>query len=113
MITGGKYGSPTTYGLQKAYQKRIDMINKTLNRKRKDPKYDDTVLTNRLAKLKEEKAAEQKALQTAQAKKDYNTIQDAYDKQTGAGSSYSGGDDNREARSTGNYHDPFNPGYAD
>jgi len=114
-ITGGKYGSPTTYGLQKAYQKRIDMITKTLNRKRKDPKYDDTVLTNRLAKLKEEKAAEQKALQTAQAKKDYNTIQDAYETQTGAGSSYSGGErtTNVGGQDITSYDDPFDPGYAD
>ena len=112
-ITGGRYGSPTTYGLQRAYQKRIDTINKTLKRKSKDPKYDDTVLKNRKAKLEAEKAAEQKALQTAQAKKNYETIQDAYERETGAGSSYSGGDNNREARSTGNYHDPFDPGHAD
>jgi hypothetical protein len=112
-ITKGRYGSPTTYGLQRAYQKRIDTIKKTLANKYKDGNYDDTELDERLAKLEAEKAAEQKALQTAQAKKDYNTIQDAYAKQTGAGSSYSGGDRNREARSTGNYHDPFDPGHAD
>ena len=108
-ITGGRYGSPTSYGLQRAYQKRIDMINKTEKRKGGLSKE----LKERREKLKAEKAAELKALQTAQAKKDYNTIQDAYETQTGAGSSYSGGDDTREARSTGNYHDPFDPGYAD
>ena len=108
-ITGGRYGSPTSYGLQRAYQKRIDMINKTEKRKGKLSKE----LTERREKLKAEKAAELKALQTAQAQKDYETIQDAYETQTGAGSSYSGGDDTREARSTGNYHDPFDPGYAD
>ena len=112
-ITGGRYGSPTTYGLQRAYQKRIDTIKKTLARKYADGDYSDTELDERLAKLEAEKAAEQKALQTAQAKKDYETIQDAYDTQTGQDSSYSGGDDTREARSTGNYHDPFDPGYAD
>ena len=112
-ITGGRYGSPTTYGLQRAYQKRIDTIKKTLAKKYADGDYSDTELDERLAKLEAEKAAEQKALQTAQAQKDYKTIQDAYETQTGAGSSYSGGDDTREARSTGNYHDPFDPGYAD
>ena len=112
-ITGGRYGSPTTYGLQRAYQKRIDTIKKTLKNKYADGDYSNTELDERLAKLEAEKAAEQKALQTAQAKKDYETIQDAYETQTGAGSSYSGGDDTREARSTGNYHDPFDPGYAD
>ena len=63
--------------------------------------------------LKQVGVEQLKALQTAQAQKDYETIQDAYETQTGAGSSYSGGDDTREARSTGNYHDPFDPGYAD
>ena len=108
-ITGGRYGSPTSYGLQRAYQKRIDTINKTEKRKGGLSKE----LKERREKLREEKAAELRALQTAQAKKDYNTIQDAYETQTGAGSSYSGGDDTREARSTGNYHDPFDPGHAD
>ncbi len=33
-ITGGKYGSPTTYGLQRAYQKKNeDTIKKTLGKK--------------------------------------------------------------------------------
>ena len=56
-----------------------------------------------------QKAAEQKALQTSQRAKDYQTIQDAYDTQTGADSGYSGGFD----RQTGNYDDPFDPGFAD
>jgi len=33
MITGGKYGDPTTYGLQEAYQDRIDTIENTLANK--------------------------------------------------------------------------------
>ena len=107
-ITGGRYGSPTTYGLQRAYQKRIDTINKTLERRRKRGlSDDDTVLDERLAKLKAEKAAEQKALQTAQAKKDYETIQDAYDTQTGQDSGYSGSYDPSDDTS---YSDPFDPG---
>jgi hypothetical protein len=112
-ITGGKYGSPTTYGLQRAYQKRIDTINKTLKRRRKKGlSDDDTVLDERLAKLKAEKAAEQKALQTAQAKKDYETIQDAYDTQTGQDSGYSGGERTTSVggQDITTYDDPFDPG---
>ena len=33
MITGGKYGEPTTYGLQEAYQDRIDTVENTLQDK--------------------------------------------------------------------------------
>ena len=40
---------------------------------------------------------------------DQQTVQDAYDTQTGADSGYSGGFD----RQTGNYDDPFDPGFAD
>ena len=52
-MTGGRYGSPTTYGLQRAYQKRIDTIKKTLARKYADGDYSDTELDETLAKLKE------------------------------------------------------------
>ena len=107
-ITGGKYGQPAKYGLQRAYQKRIDRITKTLNKKYGDGNYSQTQLDERLAKLKEEKAAELKSLQASQAKKDYNTIQDAYDTQTGAGSSYSGGESKKGDDTS--YNDPFDPG---
>ena len=107
-ISGGRFGSPTTYGLQRAYQKRIDTIKKTLDRKYADGNYDDTELDERLAKLEAEKAAEQKALQTSQRAKDYQTIQDAYDKQTGGGSSYSGGETTKGDDTS--YNDPFDPG---
>jgi len=107
-ISGGRFGSPTTYGLQRAYQKRIDTIKKTLDRKYADGNYDDTELDERLAKLEAEKAAEQKALQTSQRAKDYQTIQDAYDRQTGGGSSYSGGETTKGDDTS--YNDPFDPG---
>jgi len=107
-ITGGKYGQPAKYGLQRAYQKRIDRITKTLNKKYGDGNYTQTQLDERLAKLKEEKAAELKSIQASQAKKDYNTIQDAYDTQTGAGSSYSGGESKKGDDTS--YNDPFDPG---
>ena len=54
-ITGGRYGNPTNYGLQKTYDKRINMIEDLLARnKYKDPQKKRDLL----AKLKEEKAAE-------------------------------------------------------
>lgn len=101
-ITGGRFGSPTKYGLQRAYEKRINTIQDTLKRK------NSQVLRDRLDKLREEKAAELNSLQQAQSRKDYNTIQDAYQNQTGAGSSYSGGE-SRKGDDT-SYNDPFDPG---
>ena len=34
MITGGRFGDPTRFGLQRAYQKRIDTIKNTLKRQK-------------------------------------------------------------------------------
>ncbi len=100
-ITGGRLGSPTKYGLQRAYEKRINTIQDTLKRK------DSQVLRDRLDKLREEKAAELNSLQQAQSRKDYNTIQDAYQNQTGQDSGYSGSYDPSDDTS---YSDPFDPG---
>ena len=52
-ITGGKFGDPTKYGLQDAYQKRIDTINKTLQRKytKKGISFDNTELDERRDQL--------------------------------------------------------------
>ena len=62
-ISGGRFGNPTNYGLQRAYQKRIDMISKNLqNNIYKDPKK----MLERLEKLKEEKRKEAEALETKQ-----------------------------------------------
>jgi hypothetical protein len=59
-ISGGRFGNPTNYGLQRAYQKRIDMISKNLqNNIYKDPKK----MLERLEKLKEEKRQEAMALE--------------------------------------------------
>ena len=57
MITGGKLGDPTTFGLQRAYQKRIDTIKNTLKRKESE------VLEARLAELQEAKRQEAMALE--------------------------------------------------
>ena len=100
-ITGGRFGSPTKYGLQRAYEKRINTIQDTLKRK------ESQVLRDRLDKLREEKAAELNSLQQAQSRKDYNTIQDAYQNQTGQDSGYSGSYDPSDDTS---HSDPFDPG---
>ena len=59
-LTGGKFGSPTKYGLQDAYQKRIDRIKKTLQKKYIDKgiSLDETELDERLAKLEQLKLDE-------------------------------------------------------
>jgi len=60
MITGGRFGEPTTYGLQNAYQKRMDTINRTLARKYADGDYSNTLLDERLVELRNLRDAEQK-----------------------------------------------------
>jgi len=64
-ISGGRFGRPTNYGLQRAYQKRIDIISKNLDKGiYKDP----AKMLERLEKLKEEKRKEAEALQQTQNK---------------------------------------------
>ena len=117
VYTGGTIGGPTRYGLQRAYQKRIDNYNKYIarNEKKLQDKFSQK-LADKIKRQKEireklakEKAAELRVLQEAQRRKDQQTVQDAYDTQTGKDSGYSGGFD----RQTGNYDDPFDPGFAD
>ena len=126
VYTGGTIGSPTRYGLQRAYQKRIDSYDKYLDRNQKKlaelqrqnktqkaKKLSDKILRQKKIreKLAREKAAELRVLQEAQARKDFKTAQEAnerYRDDPGA-KSYSGGFD----RQTGNYDDPFDPGFAD
>ncbi len=61
-LSGGQYGNEPTYGLQEAYQDRIDTIEKTLARKYPDGDYSDTQLDERLAELKEAKEKEKDRL---------------------------------------------------
>ena len=115
--TGGTIGGPVRYGLQRAYQKRIDNYNKYIARNQKklqdkfSQKLADKIKRQKemKAKLAREKAAELRVLQEAQRRKDQQTVEDAYRTQTGADSGYSG----RFDRQTGNYDDPFDPGFAD
>jgi hypothetical protein len=58
-VSGGLF-SPTTYGLQNAYQKRMDTINRTLARKYADGDYTNTLLDERLIDLRNLRDAEQK-----------------------------------------------------
>ena len=68
-ITGGRLGTPTQYGLQDAYQERIDTIEESLNKFSKyditSPDYDAVATkqqTDKLAKLKADKKKEADAL---------------------------------------------------
>ena len=112
-LTEGRVGDATTYGLQRAYDKRIATRTdpKTLARIAKLSKQKQEDFAKKTAQLKAEKAAELRAIQEARARDDQRRIEDAYDTQTG--DRYRGGDDTRAARTTGNYDDPFDPGYAD
>ena len=67
MLTGGRYGDPTNYGLQRSYQKRIDMIRNNLAiNKYKDP----DAMRKRLEQLEELKRKEAQALEAARIKAD-------------------------------------------
>ena len=60
-VSGGLFGTPTNYGLQNAYQKRMDTINKTLARKTaSDSTYDPTELKERRNTLRGMRDDEQK-----------------------------------------------------
>ncbi len=97
-ITGGKYGNPTTYGLQNAYQKRIDTINRTEARKIAKGLELSDELKQRRDNLKAAKATELQKIQEANL-----------------GDTYTGGE--RTTRVGGQnittYDDPFAPGDAD
>jgi len=119
VYTGGTIGGPVRYGLQRAYQKRIDSYNKSIakNQKKLQDKFSQKLFDKiqrqkeMKAKLAREKAAELRVLQESQRRKDFKTAQEAnerYRDDPGA-RSYGGGFD----RQTGNYDDPFDPGFAD
>jgi len=102
-LTGGKFGKEPTYGLQKAYDKRINTINKTLAKWEADEdKYADklknTTLYSRRKALEEAKAAELAMLN--QVKKDQAA---AIIKQKKSNTKTSGGDNNSGWTSAGHY----------
>ena len=121
-VSGGLFGSPVTYGLQNAYDRRIKAIENTLLKKygSKDYKGNNTKLDERLAKLREEKRKEAEALriatetrqreaQESQRQADQSRINRAYREETGGqGGSYATGESG--VQSDGSYNDPFDPG---
>ena len=80
-LTGGKFGEPPTYGLQKAYDKRMDTIEKTLKGKKYGLSQDDidniyagtydeesdNLDTTLIQRLRDLKAAKDKELQVLQS----------------------------------------------
>jgi len=105
MLSGGKFGQPTNYGLQNAYQKRIDTINKTLARKYADGDYSGTLLDERLKALQDAKIQESMMLDQV----NQNTAFENYQNDPG---SYSGGETttNVGGQNITSYNDPFDPG---
>ena len=98
MLTGGKFGQPTNYGLQNAYQKRIDTINRTLARKYADGDYSNTQLDERLKELENAKIQESMMLDQVNQNTAYRDD---------IGDSYSGSYDASDDTS---YSDPFDLG---
>lgn len=73
MLTGGKMGEETTYGLSGAIDKRMERINKTLAKQRKNKKRQESeVLKQRLKDLQALKDREAAALADARAKQSAN-----------------------------------------
>jgi hypothetical protein len=79
MLTGGKMGEETTYGLSGAIDKRMATIQKTLGKKK------SAVLEQRLKDLQELKAREAKALADAQAKQAANLESQRRGRRPGSG----------------------------
>lgn len=103
LLTGGMFGQPTTYGLQNAYQKRIDTIKNTLAKKYADGDYSGTLLDERLKALQDAKIQESMMLdQVNQDTAFKNEI----------GDTYSGGETttNVGGQNITTYEDPFDIG---
>ena len=105
MLTGGRFGQPTNYGLQSAYQKRIDTINKTLAKKYADGDYSDTLLDERLKALQDAKIQESMMLDQVNQNTAFENYQNDPD-------SYSGGETttNVGGQNITTYEDPFDIG---
>lgn len=97
-LTGGRLGQPTNYGLQRAYQKRIDTIQNTLANKYADGDYSGTQLDERLKNLQDAKIQESMMLDRVNRDTAYRDD---------IGDSYSGSYDVKDDTS---YSDPFNLG---
>ena len=86
-LTGGRYGDEPTYGLQNAYDRRIDTIRKTLAKQANDiatgkrTKPVSEVLRERIEKLREEKAREAEAFRETQRQAEADRIRNTYQQQ--------------------------------
>jgi hypothetical protein len=99
-LTGGRLGQEPTYGLQNAYQKRIDTINKTLARKYADGDYSGTQLDERLKQLENAKIQESMMLDRVNENTAFENYRNDRDSYSG---SYDASDDT-------SYSDPFDLG---
>jgi len=101
MLTGGKMGEETTYGLSGAIDKRMARIQKTLAKQRKDKKRQESeVLKQRLKDLQALKDREAKALEASRAA---SRLQDARrDAINNPKSLYDSGSNYRSIDSSGN-----------
>ena len=104
-LTGGRFGQEPTYGLQNAYQKRIDTINKTLARKYADGDYSGTQLDERLKQLENAKIQESMMLDRVNENTAFENYRNDRD-------SYSGGETttNVGGQNITSYSDPFDLG---
>jgi hypothetical protein len=104
-LSGGRYGDEPTYGLQNAYQKRIDTINKTLARKYADGDYSGTQLDERLKQLENAKIQESMMLDRVNENTAFENYRNDRD-------SYSGGETttNVGGQNITSYSDPFDLG---
>jgi len=97
MLTGGKYGNETTYGLTGAIDKRISRIRKTLENKK------SSALENRIKALEELKRQEASALQAARDKASAELESQRIGRRPGSGGDGPGISDRGAPAGTGGY----------
>tara|TARA_Y100001937_G_scaffold47916_1_gene66956 strand:+ start:473 stop:1342 length:870 start_codon:yes stop_codon:yes gene_type:complete len=101
MLTGGKMGDETTYGLSGAIDKRMETIKKTLKKKK------SAVLEKRLKDLQALKDREAKALEDARAKQSAKLESQRRGRRPGTGGGgppgTSGVEDSNDAGGTGGF----------
>ena len=98
-------------GVKDLVSKYGDVNYKTDFMKKKQQYYKE--LVQDMSKRAEQRAIEEaRARSRAQTARQQRALAGSQD-WTGASSDYRGGDDTPQGRATGNYHDPYDPGYAD
>ena len=98
-------------GVRDWLSKYGDVNYKTNFMQKKQQYYKD--LVQDISRREEQRAIEEaRARSRAQTARQQQALSGSQD-WTGASSDYRGGDDTPQGRATGNYHDPYDPGYAD